>query len=67
MNNIILTSYCDDKSNVIYYIDSKRFYEYKIYNIRYIYDKSFIETTLSIAKELMLERKIEKIPIVNNS
>jgi IMP dehydrogenase len=26
-----------------------------------------LETTLSIAKELMLERKIEKIPIVNNS
>jgi IMP dehydrogenase len=25
-----------------------------------------LETTLSIAKELMLERKIEKIPIVNN-
>jgi len=26
-----------------------------------------LETTLSIAKELMLERKIEKIPIVNNT
>ena len=70
------TNYCDG-INGINYNDSINDNNYMILQAYNFMSKSIItldvsmtihslEATLSIAKELMLERKIEKVPIVNN-
>lgn len=59
------TNYTNDTNNII--LKVKDFMSTKLITLDISMTNHSLETTLSIAKELMLERKIEKIPIVNNS
>jgi hypothetical protein len=78
--DIQTTHYCDGINGVQYPNETRDINNEQTYLFLQVYnfmtkniitlDSSMtlhsLETTLSIAKELMLERKIEKIPIVNN-
>jgi len=56
---------CDDNNNII--LTAQEFMTKNLITLDISMTNHSLETTLSISKELMLERKIEKIPIVNNS
>ena len=69
------TSYCDGINGIHYndidndndiILEVNNFMTQNVITLDINMTLHSLETTLSIAKELMLERKIEKIPIVNN-
>lgn len=77
-NSIQTTNYCDGINGINYndsinnnnndymILQAYNFMSNTIITLDVSMTIHSLETTLSIAKELMLERKIEKIPIVNN-
>ena len=58
------TNYCDDNNDIIYQVYD--FMTKNVVTLDVMMATQSLEVTLNIAKELMLEKKIEKIPLVNN-
>ena len=58
------TNYCDDNNDIIYQVYD--FMTKNVVTLDVMMATQSLEVTLNISKELMLEKKIEKIPLVNN-